>query len=381
MACQRYYELISARLDGELSQEEERELENHLALCPGCRALAEQLSGLHEDFSALEEARAPEVFVLGVMDRIRGEEQKKKVIPLFRRPQFKAVAGLAACLALCAGLYGAGQLNLAGQSAAPEVAGSALPQEELQTAVVQPQMEDPAADEEQTASVQPQQYGYAEASVENEAESEVQSEITPRVYGNGWMLESGGQTEQAEQKQPQGESQLQSNTESAGGVGNSLQSEPEPAAGDETDQSEGSELGAGVGTVSVVSSASTFSNEQYLSVTYGATPQAPSAVILGSAQSLADYLAAFPQDDLSAAAEPYDESYFESGRLLAVVAETGSGSNRFELAEDGLTREQVTLTEICPQEGTDDMAAWLILAQVGMEFEDGDVLEVAVIHP
>ena len=99
MACQHYYELISQRLDGELTWEEEQELESHLADCPSCRALAEQLSGLHEDFSALEEIPAPEGFVQGVMDRIRMEETKK-VIPLYRRPQFKAGAGLAACLVL-----------------------------------------------------------------------------------------------------------------------------------------------------------------------------------------------------------------------------------------------------------------------------------------
>ena len=381
MACQRYYELISARLDGELTDGEEGELETHLKDCPSCRALAEQLSGLHDGFSDLEETSAPEGFVRGVMDRIQVEEQKnRKVIPMFRRPQFKAVAGLAACLVLCAGLYGAGQLNLAGQSAVPEVTGSALPQEELHTAAAQPQMGDSAADGEQTVGVQPQQYGYAEASVENEAANEGQGEITPRVYGSGWILESSGQTEQAEQKQPQGETQFQSATEeSPEGIGNSLQSEPEDVTDGEIDVPPQQELG--VGTVSAVSAANEFSNEQYLPVAYGATPQAPSAVILGSVQSLEEYLAAFPQDDLSAAAEPYDESYFESGRLLAVVVETGSGSNRFELAGDGLTQEQVTLKEICPQEGTDDMAAWLILAQVGMEFEDGDVLEVAIIQP
>lgn len=54
---------------------------------------------------------------------------------------------------------------------------------------------------------------------------------------------------------------------------------------------------------------------------------------------------------------------------------------RFELAEDGLTPEQVVLTEKRPQEGTDDMAAWLIVAEVGMEFQDGAELEVSILSP
>ena len=36
--CERYTDLISARLDGELTGEEERELEAHLACCPACRS-------------------------------------------------------------------------------------------------------------------------------------------------------------------------------------------------------------------------------------------------------------------------------------------------------------------------------------------------------
>ncbi len=382
MVCQRYYELISQRLDGELSEDEQQELESHLAVCPSCRALAQQLSGLHEDFSDLEEVPAPEGVAQGVMDRIRMEETKK-MIPLFRRPQFKAAAGLAACLVLCAGLYGAGQLDLPGQNVTAQSAGTAAasqPQDAL------PQYkgseETISADSEAEPAV-PELSGYSFAEAEESTGDSTTSEIpVPRVYGSdspSWLY---SEAENSLPQQPKEEEhadriQLPEDVTDGQPVQNDQGDElPEAAENDPGSTTE--VTGVNVGQENEVRS---FQNEQCLSVTYGATPQAPSAVILGSAQSLADYLAAFPQDDLSAAAEPYDESYFESGRLLAVVAETGSGSNRFELAEDGLTREQVTLTEICPQEGTDDMAAWLILAQVGMEFEDGDVLEVAVIHP
>ena len=66
--CARYVELLSARLDGELTPAEERELEEHLEVCPACRALEGQLSVLHGSFAALEETPAPAGFAQGVMD-------------------------------------------------------------------------------------------------------------------------------------------------------------------------------------------------------------------------------------------------------------------------------------------------------------------------
>ena len=110
-SCERCTQLLSARLDGELTAREARELEAHLASCPECRALAEELEAIHAAFPRLEEIPAPEGFAQGVMERIR-EEAGPKVIPLFRRPQFRALAGLAACAALCLGLYRAGMPGL-----------------------------------------------------------------------------------------------------------------------------------------------------------------------------------------------------------------------------------------------------------------------------
>jgi anti-sigma factor RsiW len=99
-------ELLALRLDGPLSVEEERALELHLNACPDCRAAGAQLAALQGAFPELEEVSAPEGFARGVMDRIQ-EETSPKVIPLFKRPQVRALAGLAACLVLAVGLYGA----------------------------------------------------------------------------------------------------------------------------------------------------------------------------------------------------------------------------------------------------------------------------------
>lgn len=106
MECDRYWELLSARLDGALSEAEEQELEAHLASCPDCRALLEELKELRESFDALGEEEAPEGFAQGVMDRIRASEAPK-IIPLWKRPQVRALAGLAACLVLVVGIYSA----------------------------------------------------------------------------------------------------------------------------------------------------------------------------------------------------------------------------------------------------------------------------------
>lgn len=108
MACDQFLELLSARLDGALIEAEERELEEHLAACPDCRAVGAQLSALQGAFPELEEDTPPEGFARGVMDRIRASEVPK-IIPLWKRPQFRALAGLAACLVLVAGLYRASQ--------------------------------------------------------------------------------------------------------------------------------------------------------------------------------------------------------------------------------------------------------------------------------
>ena len=120
-----------------------------------------------------------------------------------------------------------------------------------------------------------------------------------------------------------------------------------------------------------------FQNDQYLRVAYSYTPE-PGARIIGSAQSLEEFLNQFPFDGLNGLLPQYDEAYFETGRLLAVVLEEPSGSIRHQIPDQGLTRDQVTIVQTSPY-GTEDMAAWLILAEVDSMFDDGDELTVTVI--
>jgi len=122
MNCEQMTALLSAYVDGELTAAQEAQVREHLEQCAECRALYEQLQTLHTSFSDLEEIPAPENFAQGVMARIKAEE-KPKVIPLFKRPQVRAVMGLAACAVLCIGFgrmtLGNSFKNTAAEQAAP----------------------------------------------------------------------------------------------------------------------------------------------------------------------------------------------------------------------------------------------------------------------
>ena len=111
---ERLIENMSAWMDGALPDiastpeaggpdDLELEVAEHQACCPSCRDLFEELKELRAGFETLPEPDPPEGFAQGVMDHIRAEE-KPRVIPLFKRPQVRALAGLAACLVLVAGL-------------------------------------------------------------------------------------------------------------------------------------------------------------------------------------------------------------------------------------------------------------------------------------
>lgn len=334
--CERYTVLLSARLDGELTPEEKRELEDHLATCPDCRALESRLAAIHSAFPELEEVPAPEGFAQCVMEWVRAsEDAKPKVVPLFRRPQFKALAGLAACFVLCLGVYQAGLLGRTRQETVQ------------MTAAASGQM----PEENQPA---PSMFAAAPAEGDAAVDSEAQTTPQPRT--------AEGQTQEKNVDTGVQSCDLTGAVEQPG--------DGETAEGPQVVQSQ----------VSAPMSADpvqyAFANDQYFRVCYGQTPQAPSAQILGSGDSLAAFLAQFPADDLSQVSAAYGEEFFENNRLLAIVVEEGSGSVRHEIAAQGLERDRVTVLRQVPEEGTCDMAAWLILAEVDSSFRDGDTLWV-----
>ena len=111
-SCDRYLELLSQSLDGPLSELEQNALQAHLEICPDCRLLAQQLAQIHGELSTWEDHPVPEGFTPGVMDQIRAlNDTPKNIVPLWKRPQFKALGSVAACAVLCLGLWGSGILS------------------------------------------------------------------------------------------------------------------------------------------------------------------------------------------------------------------------------------------------------------------------------
>ena len=113
--CGYFSNLISLSLDGQLTPEQASALETHLSQCPQCRELAKQLAQIRVELDTWEDSEVPEGFTQEVMDRIRALEHEKKVLPLWKRPQVRAGASLAACALLCVGLWSSGLLS-SGQS-------------------------------------------------------------------------------------------------------------------------------------------------------------------------------------------------------------------------------------------------------------------------
>lgn len=95
MDCDRYLELMSAALDGELSAGERRELDSHLAVCPACAALFEQLSGQSAALRELD-CEPPAGLTGRVMANLPEQKKPGKSI------HWKRWGSLAACLILVA---------------------------------------------------------------------------------------------------------------------------------------------------------------------------------------------------------------------------------------------------------------------------------------
>lgn len=105
--CEEALELISAALDGPLTDNEQAALDEHLSRCPACSALLEELRGLQAAAAELEDVPAPAGFAGRVMDAIAADpaqEQPDNVIPFPARKtarfRWKGWAASAAVVAI-----------------------------------------------------------------------------------------------------------------------------------------------------------------------------------------------------------------------------------------------------------------------------------------
>lgn len=96
MNCDTALELISAKLDGELTDREAVGLEEHLAACPGCRALAADLGGIHDALGGLELIEPP----VGLTDGVLRQISAGKVRPLASWRRWGAIAAAFALVLL-----------------------------------------------------------------------------------------------------------------------------------------------------------------------------------------------------------------------------------------------------------------------------------------
>lgn len=112
--CRKYERMISADIDGELSPEEEREMQLHLNSCRRCRTLKVELERMCASIRVMDTIPAPKDLAKKTMVQVRAAH-KSKVTHLFQKPWTRAAAGMAACAAFCICLYGAAtQVNMNG---------------------------------------------------------------------------------------------------------------------------------------------------------------------------------------------------------------------------------------------------------------------------
>lgn len=311
MDCEKYLELMSAALDGECTEEERRDLDSHLAVCPECAELFRILSANAKAARELD-CEMPVGLKERILNNLPEQEKPAKTGKVIRWKRWAPVAA-AACVVLVAAATLApwGVRSNDNASAAPDAA--------------------------------------------NRSGSEPMESSTTDAAEYIW----DGDTLVAE-------------TEDAR---DSAVEEPSYSMSSGSEPAEPALYGLG--------------SQQAIRVSYGATP-APGAQIIGSVESLQDYLSGFdslmwdgegntiPIAELEALKETYTEEFFQTRRLLCVVVESGSGSNRYELSS--LTYDAVTVSEYTPEAGTCDMAAWLLVAEVDSMFDDGSTLDVVIIN-
>lgn len=109
MDCERAMELLSLEADGELSAEEQAELEEYLRTYPGCRQAQEQLHAAEDAFRACE-TEVPAALHSRVMDAVHEENKKKQQT----RRQWFTVGLVTAAAAALAILSGVGLLQAPG---------------------------------------------------------------------------------------------------------------------------------------------------------------------------------------------------------------------------------------------------------------------------
>ncbi len=129
--CNEYVDLISAAVDGALSPSQRETLNDHLACCPECRALYDDLLALHAAFESLPPVEVPEGLTRKIMTAVAADNVTPLALRKSSAHHWKSWAATAAVLAVILigsqGLrHGAGSSRPA--SAIPQSADLSLPE-------------------------------------------------------------------------------------------------------------------------------------------------------------------------------------------------------------------------------------------------------------
>ena len=323
MTCEQALEAMSAALDGELSAEERKELDEHLNTCPACAALMKELSGqslllrqLDCDVPTGLDAR-----ILSALPEQPRPAKKGKII------HWRRWGTLAACLILA--LWGGSALTN----------GLRMGADAALSSIAAPPMMDAAPGDPANGS--------------------------SSADAGGAEDRGGGSADPGEEA-----------GDSVGGA------DPgEAASGDTAAKSSESGFDDFSAHFSLIPSGSAAGIDAlYLRAQWSEGLDAPAAQLVSDADALAALAGSLGIEEDALA--NYGDAFFEEHRLIAVTLTESSGSVShtvcgLELTEDGW---QVDILRSVPDIGTCDMAAWLILVETDLTVTDGDVLTVSIIN-
>lgn len=323
MTCEQALEAMSAALDGELSAEERKELDEHLNTCPACAALMKELSGqslllrqLDCDVPTGLDAR-----ILSALPEQPCPAKKGKII------HWRRWGTLAACLILA--LWGGSALTN----------GLRMGADAALSSMAAPPMMDAAPGDPANGS--------------------------SSADAGGAEDRGGGSADPGEEA-----------GDSVGGA------DPgEAASGDTAAKSSESGFDDFSAHFSLIPSGSAAGIDAlYLRTQWSEGLDAPAAQLVSDADALAALAGSLGVD--SGALAGYGDEFFGEHRLIAVTLTENSGSvshtvSGLEPTEDGW---QVDILRSVPDIGTCDMAAWLILVETDLTVTDGDVLTVSMIN-
>ena len=121
--CDEYVDLISAAIDGALSEEETARLEEHLARCPECRALYEDFAAIHSALGDVPPVAVPPAFACmdQVMAAIDHPVDLRKAKVKYRRYWQRGMAAAAVLAVVLAGRAGFSGRQLPAQHSETQV--------------------------------------------------------------------------------------------------------------------------------------------------------------------------------------------------------------------------------------------------------------------